>query len=213
MKTFWLSLVTVVMAIDPAVADAGPITVGWQVSGSVDSLPGGKSPGSLDIPTASGIVTISNRGGGGGGATISLNGWAASVTGAYHSGPLVADFHVVVTLTDEASGQSRSITEYGLAAATKANSEAFGSGQLLGEISGWTNTPTTFMLGTNQYSVWINPAVGGTPYSPKSPNGGPTTPLVADIEVSVTRDSPEPSTLALITVGISLVGLFGRRRA
>jgi hypothetical protein len=210
-KLIQTGLALAVLAILPQAADAG-LMYTFQISGTVYPVPSNPSPGQIDIPSSSGTVSMSGCGVGSAPSresnfqtaigTVSLSNWSTAMPNASGINPL-AEFGVVVTITDLASGQSAQVTAYG---------EAFSAwkqqpnGSWAFPVAGIGVTyPGSVTLGTNLYRVGIEPAFS----SPDS-----TAPVIANVDVSVTSlAAPEPGTIALVASGLPLVGFFFRRRA
>ncbi len=202
MKLIHTGLALAVLAILPEAADAG-LMYSFQISGSVDPVHCSPSPGQIDITTSSGTGScgISESNFQTSIGTVSLSNWSTAMPNRRGTNPL-AEFSVVVTITDQASGQSAQVTAYGDAFSTWTRQP---NGSWSSPVAGIGVTyPGSVTLGTNLYRVGIEPA-----YS--SP--GSTAPVIANVEVSVTSlAAPEPGTLALVASGFPLVGFFFRRR-
>jgi hypothetical protein len=200
-KLIQTGLALAVLAILPEAADAG-LMYTFQISGTVYPVPGNPSPGQIDIPSSSGTVSSSESNFQTAIGTVSLSNWSTAMPNASGINPL-AEFGVVVTITDQASGQSAQVTAYGDAFSTWKQQP---NGSWAFPVVGIGVTyPGSVTLGTNLYRVGIEPAFS-------SP--GSTAPVIANVDVSVTSlAAPEPCTIALVASGFPLVGFFFRRRA
>jgi hypothetical protein len=111
-------------------------------------------------------------------------------------------YTLTLTLTDDQSGQSGSVTFAGKISGTLSKHSADLSNAYIG------GTTKTLNLGNYQYSVTIDPM------SPPGPPGSNTRgSIAADVVVSSLHvdDAPEPSALVLSCLGsVGLLGLGGR---
>jgi hypothetical protein len=111
-------------------------------------------------------------------------------------------YRIWLGLTDQASGQSGTLTFDGKVAGTIVNKSASVSNQFLSPLT------ESITLGRNLYTVTIGPFVPPNgPLLPQPHNGDILANNTGSIsaEVTVAAHSPEPSSLAL--AGIGLVGL------
>jgi hypothetical protein len=208
-----------VMAILPTMAKAGFIQYKWQVDGTIlpstsDTSYSNGSPGQLDLPSASGTTssapnsptTI---------ATVSLLNWSTSQpnipasslndggkNGGY--GFLGTQYTISLTITDQASGRSGTLTLPGDASTNwefKNGAWTFLSAQ----FGGYPFQFSSVKLGKNLYTMSMSEIYG----LPSSPSG----PLVSNIIVNVEpAPAPEPATLILAAGGLPFLGFFLWRR-